>query len=94
MSALPQVMPLSVATEIMQEEGSLASLRPGTRGLVTALEEGSGDAVAKLLALGVVPGMQLALESVGPAVVFRIGHARFAVDRALAGAIRVQRVER
>ncbi len=91
MSAMPLAMPFSPNLTVLPAPiAALTSLRPGDEGLVVGLDGGETDSVAKLLALGVVPGVRVALESVGPAVVFRLGHARFAVDQVLAGAILVQ----
>ena len=91
MNAIPQALPLTADAGIpLGPRVDLASLRPGDGATVVGFEESAADAIAKLLALGVVPGIRLVLESLGPAVVFRMGHARFAIDLELASVVRVQ----
>jgi ferrous iron transport protein A len=67
----------------------LTDLAEGARGVVSCLESPGGDAARKLAALGLLPGEVLTLEQVFPAYVVRVGYARLALDRALAGLVRV-----
>ncbi|HXF96499.1 MAG TPA: FeoA family protein [Gemmatimonadales bacterium] len=62
----------------------LTALAEGRRGRVVALEAPASPEALKLAALGVLPGADLVLLQRFPAFVFRIGHAEFAVDEALA----------
>lgn len=68
---------------------TLAALRPGQRGTVQRLAAASGASLRKLLALGLLPGVELEVERSWPAIVVRMGHATLALDSALAGAVLV-----
>jgi len=67
----------------------LTTVREGTRGRVTCLEEPGGAAARKLSGMGVLPGVELELLQRHPAFVFRLGYSEFAVDAELAAHIRV-----
>jgi Fe2+ transport system protein FeoA len=54
------------------------------------LSGGTPVQTRKLMGLGVLPGVVLELRRRRPLVVFRLGFAQFALDPALAGAIRVR----
>lgn len=71
---------------------SLAMLEAGERGTVQRLAAASGAELRKLLALGLLPGAEVEVERRWPAIVVRMGHARLAVDAALAEAVLVGRV--
>lgn len=68
----------------------LTTLAEGDAARVTCLEEPEAPAAAQLVALGVLPGVELQLVQRYPAFVFRIGHSELAVDSALAARIRVR----
>jgi DtxR family Mn-dependent transcriptional regulator len=71
---------------------SLSDLKPGERGTVSCLQHPSDQAVWKLAAMGVLPGVELNVVQHYPACIFRIGHAEFAVDAHMAGYVRVHRL--
>lgn len=66
-------------------------LGDGERGRVTCLETPDGPAARKLLALGILPGIEVAVLQRKPAFVLRSGHTDLALDSALASQIRVRR---
>lgn len=69
---------------------SLLGLSPGGRGRVTCLAEPDGPGAAKLAALGVLPGIEVAVVQRWPAWVLRLGYAEIAVDEELAALVRVR----
>lgn len=66
-------------------------LGEGVRARVVRLDEPGSQATAHLVALGVLPGVELTLLQRYPAFVMRIGHTEFAVDDQLARRIHVGR---
>jgi DtxR family transcriptional regulator, Mn-dependent transcriptional regulator len=73
------------------ESVCLTELRPGESGSVSCLQSPASDAACRLAGMGVLPGVELRIMQRYPAVVFRIGHAEFAVDEPLARHVRVHR---
>jgi Fe2+ transport system protein FeoA len=69
---------------------TLAALDVGARATVRRLASSSGD-LRRLLALGVLPGVELEVERRWPAVVVRMGYATVALDAALAEGVVVSR---
>lgn len=72
------------------ESSPLTSLHPGDEATVSCLDA-EGSAVAKLAALGILPGARVRLVQRYPAYVFRLGFGEVAIDETLAGAVRVRR---
>ena len=70
---------------------TLATLAVGTRATVHRLASASGSDLRKLLALGVLPGVELEVERRWPAVVVRMGYTTLALDAALAEGVIVSR---
>ena len=68
----------------------LTALAPGDEATVACLEA-EGSALAKLAALGILPGARLRLVQRYPAFVFRLGFGEVAVDSTLAALVRVRR---
>jgi Fe2+ transport system protein FeoA len=68
---------------------ALTALRPGAEATVSCLEA-DGSAMAKLAALGILPGARLRLLRRYPVYVFRIGYSEVAVDDTLAELVRVR----
>ena len=68
---------------------TLNGLEIGEEGMVVRLS-GCKIARLKLSSLGVVPGATVVLEQRRPALVFRMGQSRFAVDEDLGSAIEVR----
>ena len=70
---------------------TLASLEPGERATVRRLAASSAADLRKLLALGLLPGVELEVERRWPAVVVRMGYATVALDSGLAERVVVGR---
>ena len=72
---------------------TLATLEAGARATVHRLATAHSADLRKLLALGVLPGVELEVERRWPAVVVRMGYATVALDARLAEVVIVSRVE-
>jgi ferrous iron transport protein A len=70
---------------------TLAMLDTGARAVVHRLACADSGDLRKLLALGVLPGVQLEVERRWPAVVVRMGYATLALDAKLAEGVIVSR---
>lgn len=68
----------------------LVALSPGQAATVACLD-GEPRSLAKLAALGILPGARVHLLQRYPAFVFRVGYGEVAVDEALARLVRVRR---
>ncbi len=68
---------------------SLASLDAGQRGTIQRLAARVPADLRKLLALGLLPGVELEVERRWPAIVLRLDYSTVAVDAALAEAVLV-----
>ena len=67
----------------------LARLGPGHRGTIRRLAARDPADLRKLLALGLLPGVELEVERRWPAVVLRLDYASVALDADLAEAVLV-----
>jgi len=65
----------------------LAGLGPGQRATVRRLAVASPADLRKLLALGLLPGVEVEVERRWPAVVLKLDSATVALDAALAAAV-------
>jgi DtxR family Mn-dependent transcriptional regulator len=72
------------------ESEPLTTLQPGDEATVSCLDA-EGSAVAKLAALGILPGARVRLVQRYPAYVFRLGYGEVAIDETLAATVRVRR---
>lgn len=70
---------------------TLGALREGERATVRRLAAPTPGDLRKLLALGLLPGVEVEVERVWPATVVRLGFATVALDAELAGAVVVER---
>jgi ferrous iron transport protein A len=70
---------------------SLASLGVGAKATVRRFAAANSGDLRKLLALGVLPGVELEVERRWPAVVVRMGFATVALDSKLAEGVVVSR---
>jgi ferrous iron transport protein A len=70
---------------------TLAALDVGVRATVRRLASPNGGDLRRLLALGVLPGVELEVERRWPALVVRMGYARVALDAGLAEGVVVGR---
>lgn len=69
---------------------TLAAMEDGERGIIAYLHTGQKGKLERLLALGVLPGQQIALIQKFPSFVFRLGETEMAVDKDLASSIHVR----
>lgn len=70
---------------------TLASLAQGERATIRRLAAPAGADLRKLLALGLLPGVEIEVERRWPAMVVRIGFATVALDAGLAEGVVVSR---
>ncbi|MBI2073373.1 MAG: ferrous iron transport protein A [Gemmatimonadetes bacterium] len=75
----------------MPEDLPVTLLGEGVRARVVRLDQPGSPGTAHLVALGVLPGVEVTLLQRYPAFVMRIGHTEFAVDDQLARRIHVGR---
>ena len=68
----------------------LSSLRAGQEGHIAYIQAGAADHTQKLMAMGVLPGVQVRLLQRSPSYVFEAGFSQFAVDEEIAGDIYVR----
>ncbi|MGD0991956.1 MAG: FeoA family protein [Gemmatimonadales bacterium] len=68
---------------------TLERLAEGQRGTILRLAAKDPADLRKLLALGLLPGVELQVERRWPAVVLRLDYASVALDAGLAGAVLV-----
>jgi len=85
-------MPDPVMTERdVPRDVPLTLLGEGVRARVMRLDEPGSQGTAHLVALGVLPGVEVTLLQRFPAFVLRMGHTEFALDEQLARRIYVAR---
>ena len=70
---------------------TLGSLEVGAKATVRRLASAKGGDLRKLLALGVLPGVELEVERRWPTIVVRMGYATVALDAGLAEGVVVSR---
>lgn len=68
----------------------LADCEPRARGKVAFVRAKRGDVVAKLSAMGILPGVRVRLLATKPTFLFQAGESQFAIDKALASHIYVR----
>lgn len=66
---------------------SLSNLRTGQKGRVAYIHTQDHKKLEKIMAMGILPGMNITLIEKYPSFVFQVGHSQFAIDEDLAGAI-------
>ncbi len=69
----------------------LDRLREGERGAIAYVSSTDGERFKKIMAMGVLPGEEVALVRRYPSFVFRVGFSQYAVDEEMAEAIFVRR---
>ena len=69
---------------------SLSTLKQGEAGRIAYIHTQEATRLQKLMAMGVLPGMNISLIQRFPSYVFQVGHSQFAVDDAIAQAIDVR----
>jgi DtxR family Mn-dependent transcriptional regulator len=70
----------------------LVDLQPGQRGHIAYIQMNDARRLQKLMAMGVLPGVPIALLRRFPSVVFEAGYSQFAVDKEIAADIYVRLV--
>lgn len=70
--------------------GPLSALKPGEGGAIDHVHTEEAKTLQKLMAIGVLPGINIKLLRRFPSYVFQIGHSQFAVDEGIASAIFVR----
>jgi len=68
----------------------LTGLQPGDGGTVTCLHQPEDPHTFKLVALGILPGTRVDIVQRSPAFVLRVGYAELALDKELAGRVRIR----
>ncbi len=68
----------------------LAELEPGQRGRIAYIQMDDPARLQKLMAMGVLPGVPVALVRRSPSFVFEAGHSQFAVDEEIAANVYVR----
>jgi DtxR family Mn-dependent transcriptional regulator len=66
---------------------SLRDLRVKDRGTIAYLGTDDEARLHKLIAMGALPGLRLALIQKFPSYIFQVGQSQFAVDKEMAGGI-------
>lgn len=72
---------------------SLDELDPKDKGQVAYLQAKDKDQMQKLISMGALPGVSIALLQKFPSYVFQIGQSQFAIDRELAQSIYVRLIK-
>jgi DtxR family Mn-dependent transcriptional regulator len=75
------------AREVAQVVRSLRDLRVKDRGTIAYLGTDDEARLHKLIAMGALPGLRLALIQKFPSYIFQVGQSQFAVDKEMAGGI-------
>jgi DtxR family Mn-dependent transcriptional regulator len=68
----------------------LSRMRPGQRGTIAWVHSDDSRRLAKLLALGILPGAKVSLIGRSPSYSFQVGYSQFAVDAQIAEDIHVR----
>lgn len=69
----------------------LTELKPGEGGEIAYLSTHDSKKMQKLMSMGVLPGVNLALKQAFPSYIFRVGNSEFAVDQELAVDIHIRK---
>ncbi|GAV23323.1 FeoA family protein [Carboxydothermus pertinax] len=69
---------------------NLINMKTGEKGIVAYFNTNDEAIIKKLMAMGVIPGLPIALEQRFPTYVIKIGRTRAAVDREIAQTIYVR----
>jgi DtxR family Mn-dependent transcriptional regulator len=68
----------------------LSELQPGAKGQIAYLQMSHPVRLQKLMAMGVLPGVEMHLVRRSPAYVFEVGYSQFAVDEEIAADIHIR----
>ena len=68
----------------------LSKLSPGEKGKIAYIHSNDKDKLQKMMAMGILPGIEISLLQSFPSFLFQIGNSQFAVDEAIADEIIVR----
>ncbi len=68
----------------------LCEMKPGQTGQIAYIQMNDSRKMDKILAMGILPNLKIALIRRQPSVVFQVGHSQFAVDEDIASEIYVR----
>ena len=68
----------------------LSLLKPGEKGKISYIQAGDQSRLQTIMAMGVLPGMEISLLSNFPSYLFKLGNSQFAVDETIAGEVFVR----
>ncbi|WP_352418655.1 FeoA family protein [Proteiniborus sp.] len=66
---------------------SVTNLKKGEEGIIAELNTKSSNILRKLMAMGIMPGMNLKMIQTFPSYVFQVGYTQVAVDKEIASVI-------
>lgn len=74
-------------TAVSKDGISLTELEVGEKAIVAGIDAKDRKTLNKLMALGVLPGMNVTMMQKFPSFVFMVGNTRIAADEAISGKI-------
>ena len=69
----------------------ITSMKKGEEGIIAELNTNDKGILRKLMAMGILPGMNLKMIQTFPSFVFQVGYTQVAVDKEIASVILVER---
>lgn len=66
---------------------SVTNLKKGEEGVIIELNTKNTNTLRKLMAMGIMPGMNLKMIQTFPSYVFQVGYTQVAVDKEIASVI-------
>lgn len=69
---------------------SIAKMKNGEEGIIAELDTKDDSILRKLMAMGILPGMNLKMIQTYPTFVFQVGYTQLAVDKEIAFVILVE----
>ncbi|WIV13444.1 FeoA family protein [Proteiniborus sp. MB09-C3] len=74
-------------SEISKDLISVTNLKKGEEGTIAELNTTNSNILRKLMAMGIMPGMNLKMIQTFPSYVFQVGYTQVAVDKEIASVI-------
>ncbi|KNF09192.1 Fe2+ transport system protein A [Gottschalkia purinilytica] len=69
----------------------IVDLKKGDSGIIADLDTKDANILRKLMAMGILPGMNLSMIQTFPSLVFQVGYTQVAVDKEIASVILVEK---
>lgn len=69
----------------------ITSIKKGEEGIIAELNTNDKSILRKLMAMGILPGMNLKMIQTFPSFVFQVGYTQVAVDKEIASVILVEK---